>query len=384
MSINTDFKCWMASFNLPMFFMISGFTYDIEKVRSADLKSYTAKLAKRILVPYLWLQMIGFLFRYMVNIFGKHKEVPVPTYLEGILVGNNNITNAPSNPLYSVLMLFLAYIGLWFLIRLTKGNKSAMGVALLVLVFITVSTRKVNLAWHLNGIPNVMLLIFFGRLLMDCYNMHKEKLLKLPVGAYLSLSLILILAGYLVNVRNGRISIHGNFFGGEFYFYFLSAVLSTVGFSLLAMKLPQSKLFEFIGMNTFFYLGIHKPLLLVMETVFSKYESHWVFLTLGSLAVFFGLAPVVAVVNRCFPYINGRPLQKSTPLIEVCKYLALCATWAVPYLYFNNHFMNGILREKTVLAVLSALMFLVAMAVFKKLLQKAAPFVFLEVKNEKP
>ncbi|MBQ1994724.1 MAG: hypothetical protein II237_00880, partial [Clostridia bacterium] len=121
-NVYTPLRNWLVSFNMPIYFMTSGATLNIEKVRNTPFSQYFSSLFKRLIVPYMWLQMLSFLTRYAVNLAGAHKEVPVLKYLKGILVGNNLIVGAPSNPLYYIYMLFLAQIGLWIIIRVTKGN----------------------------------------------------------------------------------------------------------------------------------------------------------------------------------------------------------------------------------------------------------------------
>lgn len=381
MSIGKKLKDWLYSFHMPLFFMISGLNFNIQKVYNTSFKDYVLRLSKKMLVPYLWLQMFSFILRYMVNILGSHKEVPVPKYLLGILVGNNNLVGAPSNPLYYVLLLLLAQIGLWFVVRVAKGDKTWMGIILAVLSLGSVCLQRIDLPWHVNVVPTAMLLIYIGRLLMDCYLMYREKMETLNRGAYFGICAVLLAVGYVLNRYNGRISIHGNFYGQEYVIFLVCAVASSVAIAMLVMLLPKSKLLTFIGANTFFYMGIHKPLLLVMETVFSEYESHWIFLLVGSLVCFFGLAPVAWLANKFFPYTCGNSINENTILINIGKYVAVAVAGAVPYLYFNNHFLGGVLRTTVPLMAISAAIYVVLVVGVERLFTKLMPFMFLQDKK---
>ena len=269
MSIGKGLKNWMYSFHMPLFFMISGLNLNVERIYKTSFKDFTLRLAKKMLVPYLWLQMLSFVLRYAVSLL-NHKPVPVRDYLIGIIVGNNNIIGAPSNPLYYVLLLFLAQVGLWFVIRIAKADKGLIGVILSVLSLGSVCLQRIDIPWHVNVVPTAMLLIFIGRLLMDAYLPLSEKLQKMNRGLYFGICAVLLGVGYVLSRYNGRISIHGNYYGKEFVIFLVCAVASSVAIAMLVMLLPESKALTFIGANTFFYMGIHKPLLLLFEAVAGK------------------------------------------------------------------------------------------------------------------
>lgn len=382
MSLAKPLKDWVYSFHMPLFFMISGLTFNVQKIYATSFKDYAVKLAKRMLVPYFWLQMLSFILRYMVNILGSHKEVPVIRYFEGMLIGNNNIIGAPSNPLYYVLLLFLAQLGLWLVIRIAKADKIKSGVILAALSVISIALQKRDLVWHINVIPTAMLLIFIGVLLMDAYRLYGKKLSEMSRGAYLGICGVLLVAGYLLSRYNGRISIHGNYYGRDYVVFLFCAVTTSLALAMLVILLPHSKLLTFIGGNTLFYLGIHKPLLLVFETVCKGYDAHWAFLLFGSLLCFFGLAPVVWIANKYFPYVCGNPIREETTLIKAGKYLVIAASGAVPYLYFNNHFMDGMLRETVPMMLLSTVIYFVLVFAVERVFTKLMPFMFLEEKRK--
>lgn len=377
LNVYKPLRNWMVSFNMPIFFMMSGATFNIQKVKDTKFSAYFLQMVKRLLVPYFWLQMLSFITRYAVNLAGAHKEVPVLKYLKGILVGNNLIIGAPSNPLYYIYMLFLAQLGLWVVIKLTKGRKGYMAALLALFSVVSVCTQGVDLPWHINGVPNVMLSIFLGRILMDIYLQNKKRIDSIKGGSYLFICLVLLGAGFVFSRINGTVSTHGNTFGKEYFLYLISGYATSVGFALLAMRLPLSRLFTFVGRNTLFYMGIHKPVLLLFEEIFEKYEDEMLFVIPTSVVCLLLLVPCAMIANRFFPYINGNVIKKETALVSLGKYLAVAAAWAVPYLYFNNHFMDGFLRESFGTQVLSAAAYIVVVVVATTLIDRFAPFIFL-------
>ena len=381
-NVYTPLRNWLVSFNMPIYFMTSGATLNIEKVRKTPFSQYFSALFKRLIVPYMWLQMLSFLTRYAVNLAGAHKEVPVVDYLKGILIGNNKIIGTPSNPLYYIFMLFVAQIGLWLIIRITKGHRGYMAAILTLLSLISICTQNVAMPWHINGVPNVMLSIFIGRILMDIYLDKKRTFNSMSNGRCIVVCTVLLAAGYFINIYNGTPSTHGNSFGEEYILYLMGGFSTCVAFALIAMRLKTSKLFSFVGMNTLFYMGIHKPVLLLFEEIFEKYEDSMLFVVPASIVCLFMLIPLAKLANKYFPYINGNVIRNETILIKIGKYLVVAAAWAVPYLYFNNHFMDGILREKASTQVASAVAYLVLVAVATTLIDKFAPWIFLDEKKK--
>ena len=378
MSIGKGLKNWMYSFHMPLFFMISGLNLNVERIYKTSFKDFTLRLAKKMLVPYLWLQMLSFVLRYAVSLL-NHKPVPVRDYLIGIIVGNNNIIGAPSNPLYYVLLLFLAQVGLWFVIRIAKADKGLIGVILSVLSLGSVCLQRIDIPWHVNVVPTAMLLIFIGRLLMDAYLPLSEKLQKMNRGLYFGICAVLLGMGYVLSRYNGRISIHGNYYGKEFVIFLVCAVASSVAIAMLVMLLPESKALTFIGANTFFYMGIHKPLLLLFEAVAGKYEDHPVFLIVGSLVCFFGLIPVAWFFSKFMPYTCGNNIREETVAIKIFKYIAVAASGIVPYYALVENYVNG----SAVKIAVAFAAFTVIVVITERIFTKLLPFMFLKEERRK-
>lgn len=373
MSIGKGLKNWMYSFHMPLFFMISGLNLNIERVYRTSFKDYTLRLAKKMLVPYLWLQMISFVLRQIVA-FINDNPVKVREFLVGIFVGNNNLVGAPSNPLYYVLLLFLAQLGLWFVIRIAKGHKASIGVILSVLSVGSVCLQRIDIPWHVNVVPTAMFLIFIGRLLMDAYLPVSEKLAKMNKGVYFGICGVLLAVGYILSRYNGRISIHGNYYGEDFIIFVVCAVASSVAIAMLVMLLPENKTLTFIGANTFFYMGIHKPLLLVFEAIAGKYEDHPVFLIVGSLVCFFGLVPVTKLFVKFMPYTCGNSLFEETTPVKIFKCIAVAASGIVPYCYL----VENLVSDNMTLKIVAGAVFVVIVVTTERVFTKLLPFMFLK------
>lgn len=380
LSITKNLKTWVYSFHMPLFFLITGCTLNIEKIYKTDFITYVKRLATRMLVPYVWMQMLSFVIRYFICIAATHKEVPVLTYFKGILIANNNLIGAPSNPLYYVVLLFLAQIGLWIVIRISKGDYLKIGALCTAFLTVGLILQNRDLWWHVNVVPVAMFFIFVGRLLMNTYLAHKDKIESLSAKIYVPAVLLLFLAGWFFSKQNGRISIHGNIYGKDFLLCLVSAVCTSTAIALTVMKLPNSKFITFVGQNTLFYMGIHKPLLLVFES-FSKQDSEPLFIIVVSVVAYLILAPAALFVNRFMPYVNGNAIKQSTPVIKIFKYVAIVASLCVPFNYFVNHFNGGFFESTLALKAVAAIIFFVCCGIAYFVLNLFKSFVFIEEKR---
>lgn len=368
---------WIYSFHMPLFFMITGLNLDLQKVRETTFKNYFLKLSEKILVPYFWLQMFSFVPRFIVSLVNG-RPVQVREYLIGILAGNSHIADAPSNPLYYVLLLFLAQLSLWVCIRAVNGKKEHLGVLLCVLSLASVFTQGVHLPWHINVVPVAMLFIFAGRLLMDFYTANEEKISKAGFLTIGSVIMIFIVAGFFLGFFNGKISIHSNEYGKSFVLFFITATITSVALMLAVMKLPFNKALSFIGKNTFFYMGIHKPVLLIAESFASRREEEsLVFLLLTSVICYVGLIPVTMLFEKCFPYACGKRTLKETKLFFLCKYIAITLCGFVPYMYL----IEEIVGDNLIFKASAWILFAVIVVASERVLTKLMPFMFLQEKK---
>lgn len=381
MNIQRDLKVWIYSFHMPLFFIISGFNLDVEKIYKTDFKSYISHLAKRMLVPYFWLQLLALGLKYLYYFLARDREINVTGYLGGIFAGHSSFISAPTNPMYFVLLLFLAQVFLWFVIKLTKGNKWLSFAVVAALTSISVLTRGQPMPWHINVAPIGMLFMFIGRLLMDGYMSVHKKLRKLRLPYYLSFCVILLVIGAVVSDFNGKASIHANHYGKNYIVYLISAVVTSVAFMLLVMLIPPVKIFKFIGMNTIFLLGIHSPVLVAAEGLFPDFADKGWFIAVASVVCHFLPVPVLWLVRKTMPYICGNVIKDKSIVTEIFKFVAVALVFAAPYASFTKTFLDGALREETPGKIISAVIFAAIVAGVTILLNRVSSVAFLESKK---
>ena len=377
LSLAPLFKSWVFSFHMPVFFFATGCTYNIEKILRTPFSDYLRKLSCRMLIPYVWMQLLCVTLRYLALARIKHKEVPVGTYLLGILAGDSNLADAPSNPLYFVLLLFAAEVVLFLLVKLTQGDFKRIALFSAVLLPFSLLSQKVHTPWHLNAVPAVIVMILLGHLLMRLYLAQREKLETLAPVQYIALIAALFSVGVLLWYFNGRFGLHGNQYGKDFLCAITAAVSTSIAFALVLMKLPKLSVLTFIGQNTLLYMGLHKPILLVFEALFPAWKDRQWFVWVTAVLCYVLLIPITLLAEKFAPFVLGKESLRSDLVSRVCEVLCVIGATCVPYLSFVNHFHGGILRSGVLMLLLAAMLYLLLVAGLWYVCRNVLRFPFL-------
>lgn len=371
---------WIYSFHMPMFFLISGLNLNITKIYNTKFKDYFLHLVQRMLVPYFWLQLISTGIKY----FTFRNEVSVFKYFLGMFVGNNRIFGAASNAMYFVLVLFLAQVCFWFVIRGTKANKIHMCLILAILSVASFATQNADMPWHLNVVPTGMAFMFIGRLLMDGFVSAEESLEKIKKPLYFGIGAALLTVGYFLARYNGRISIHANFYGKNYLVFLLSAVISFAGFAFIIMKIPSVKLLSFIGKNTLFFLGIHEPFLVLVRDSFPQFWGKWWFIAVASVVCYLLPVPLAWLFNRFAPYVCGIPPKQSGLPFKIGKYVTVALSFAACYISFLILFFDGVLIKNGIMKFVCAISYAAVVFGIERLFSLVLPFFLLQSKKKQP
>lgn len=370
---------WIYSFHMPMFFLISGCNLNLTKIYNTKFKDYIARLAERMIVPYLWLQLLSLGVKYLLL---DEAEV-VPDYLLGILTANSHIVNAPSNPMYFVLLLFLAQLGMWLIIKLTHKNRLLIAIIVSALSVISAVTSLTPMPWHINVVPTAMLMIFLGRLLMDAHLFISEKLkgkALIPLRAVFGV--ILVAAGVCLSQQNGRVSIHGNAHGESYIMFVVTALVTCVGFALLFMLIPELKLLIFMGMNTFFFLGIHDPFIYTVRFLFKEQWDKWWFIAIASVVCYFLPVPIAWLFNKFAPYTCGMPLRKNDLAVNIIKVGVIAAALATPFVCLRGVIFSFPEKYSVTVHIVSLVLLALISFGLERLFSLKAPVVFLQNKKK--
>ena len=384
MRIGKVFKSWIYSFHMPLFFYVTGFNFSIEKTYNAKFSDYFLKLFKRLLVPYLWMQLLCMGLKFITSAVSDHWEVPAILYIKGIIYGNSAVIKSPSNPLYFVLVLFLAKLLLYFIIKLARGNETATYIICLALLPLSLFTQDTYILLHINVVPAAIVFIMIGNLLSKAYGKTEQIIKNSGIIKPLLCSVLFAALGFFIWRFNGRISVHGNSYGKSFILCVLCSVSTGIALALISMKLPKLKLLTFVGMNTLFYLGIHKELILILEALFKPYRKAPLFIICGSVAIFLILVPITLLFRRFAPFVLGSSPKDDGIASKIAQYICVVAATCVPYQYFLNHLSDGLLKSSVPVYAAMIVLYFAICAILFLLFRKVIRFAFLIEKEKTP
>lgn len=236
MNIPLILEHWIYSFHMAMFFVISGYLYNPNN----DLKKYSTKKAKNLLIPYLIFAIPSFVLAILKG-DGVVNSVLNFFYLNG-KVGWNS-------PIWYFIVLFLVNIIYNTLISIKVRSIFIFAGSLLIGFFIA------NTGIYPFGIPIVIYGISFfyvGDVLSKTSILNKltdKKIISLPI--FFMLSII------FSTVTNIRVSIYNNEIGNYFVFI-LGGVTGTIFMMLLVKSIQKiPNIIPYYGKNALVIIGTH-------------------------------------------------------------------------------------------------------------------------------
>ncbi len=379
-AIPEEFQSWIYSFHMPMFFLISGLTVNREKILNTPFKQYFVKQVRSLIVPYFWMNFLMFPLWYITFHHFSYTETTVGETLLGIFGGSLQ-WNMPSNALWFLLTLFLAELLYAAIIKLTKNNTLFILLAVVLCGVIGFLDRGVPQIWHCNIALTAVVLLFIGNIFMTWY--RKKGFSEKPVTASrvftrLGLAALFGAAGYGSHLLNGRISMTANKFGNSVLLFYFTAIAFSAAIMLIVMFLPKLRLITYIGQSTLFYMGIHIPIIRLIQSIFPDVFSEFGWSMALAFFIYFALAPVTLLCSKLIPYACGKPSDGSSRLQLVFRVITVMWSVSIPIFALLGAWgmsVKVIWQDVVLLAVIAA--FSLA---FTFVCSKYAPIVFNDKK----
>lgn len=238
---------WLYSFHMPLFFALSGLTFNPDKYKS--LREVIAAKFRQLILPYFF--FCGVLWALsLLMLDGMQLEYRHINELIGIVVSKRLTKYFFS--LWFLTTLFLAEPLLWCACRLTKDRFGAL--AALSLGAFSIGTPVLETLhgtyWSADLVPIALSFLLFGYLL----KLHMQR----AESKQLSLSTLATAWGvnllfFWLNYRQvGRSDLYYCKLGNPLYF-FLSACGGTVGAIALCLRIQRSSALEYIGRHSLIF-----------------------------------------------------------------------------------------------------------------------------------
>lgn len=239
--------------NVPIFFLMSGYTFKADKYTS--FFQLVKKLAARILVPYVIMNVLAFPVYYITRGMAIDAAA-VKDFIVGMLRGTGAGNGLKCNiPLWFLPCIFVVQC-MWYLIcRRAKKAKLICVATLSLIGFFIYPVLKVRLPWGIDVAFTGT--VFFAAGSFIRAERAQEVISKIPSA--IGFLVMLLLSIWLNKLNYGavpNVDVNAMVFGNYLLFY-LSALCGCLAIIYLAKLLEKSKVLGYVGRNTLWILGLH-------------------------------------------------------------------------------------------------------------------------------
>ena len=261
----TMFNQFLFSFHVPLFFLLSGFTYRY----CDDKKTFFGNKFRRLIVPYLFFSLVSILLMWgMDKLIPLNADTRILPNIAGMLYGNSNSKYMTWNsPLWFLPCMFvsLAVMDLMesILRYIKKENNISLRIVLVLALWLSgilINTRfSVYLPFH---IESALFLTGFSEL---GYILSRYKLLKQVKHSCKSTRGLLVLCacfGLIIGITasyfNGWTDIRTHLFGQFPVLLVVTSVAFSLITALVSVLIRKCQWLEYIGIHSMAILVMHK------------------------------------------------------------------------------------------------------------------------------
>lgn len=284
--IEYDYVPFCGSVHIPLFFILAGYLYDIDKTQSRTYRELAGRRVKRLLLPYFIYNIILYA-KYLLKLVLSHtftmrlgvqgllgfvyssalfyKNVPAEENFEGFVFGNGPLWFLTAMAVSSVIFYFIIYFVFHHKFDWTRIIASS--VILCVLSYALCRVLPVYLPWSIEAALLGTVFMLMGMCLRKYQVIEKaEKQYWLPVVCVLLFALL----HYLNGPANLALLDYGRFMS----VYLILGLLGTVVVLWISRRLSRNQIikraFSYVGQNTLIILAFHMTIISIMMSVFGK------------------------------------------------------------------------------------------------------------------
>ncbi len=300
---HTLFK-FIYSFHMPLFFMISGFTFNPDKYERIIecVKDKVIKLA----YPYIMLNILVIPLWYINVKTGIVADDPISELIFGILYSNSAIARAPANATWFITTLLIAEIVYYALYHFLQDEKSVFLMSSVLCVWGVMAPLGKEVAdapFHLD--VALVAQFFYG-----CGYLVKKNFdyIKACFYEYTYFKIIfLILVGLFFSIINKQVDFSNELYRNFVYTLISSLTVSVTLFYIMSRLNMRYKILSYIGKNTIIILVFHLPVLRVLQAFFPFFLESQLSALLASFIVYILMIPTIWVVNKLFYFTLKMP-----------------------------------------------------------------------------
>lgn len=230
---------WIYTFHMPMFFMLSGYLWNVFSERQMKFREFVVRRIKTILWPYVLFRIV--LIVYWIVVESRFRELDL-------------------GPIWFLIVLFVVEITS-FVVFNNRKNDFKFNVIIFALAVVVMLLLKANLqdnaflAWGLR-IVNGFAWYVAGQSFGVISNEMRE-FSNIKKCMFISLLFVITI---MVCATNGNVSMWSNDFG-NINLYIIGNIAGTLFVALICKWfLRRNDVMEFLGQNTIVIMATHEPI----------------------------------------------------------------------------------------------------------------------------
>lgn len=303
--IEFDYVPFCGSVHIPLFFILSGYLYDIDKAPDRTYGELAGRRVKRLLAPYFIYNTVLYI-KYLLKLILSHtftvrlalhgalgfvyssalfyKNVPSEENFEGFVFGNSPLWFLTAMAVSSVIFYFIVY---YVLKRRFDWKRIVLSsVVLCVFSFVLCRFLPVYLPWSAEAALLGTVFMLMGMCL------RKYQMPETTKKMYLLPAVCIVLFALLHNI-NGAANLAVQDYGRFMTIYLLLGLLGTYVVLWISLWLAQIKTINravsYLGRNTLIILAFHMTIISMMVSVLDRLHFEWLLNRGGSFVIRFAV-----------------------------------------------------------------------------------------------
>lgn len=304
LSLPTPMIKYILAVNMPLFFFLSGYTFN--NLSSAN--NFIKKKFETLIKPYLIFAILTYLFWIIIERrIGIGAEVNILKPFLGIFYANN-ISNWMifDGVLWFIPTLFCVELIFYFLSKkIEKRYLIPILLCFSIVGYLDSVYGKIRLPFGVNiAITGV---VFFG----IGYLIKQSNIINKIKNSYKILIIIIsFFITLIISQINSTIHMYNNYYGNYYYFY-IASISGIITWVNIAYLINKNNILCYIGKNTLLILAIHPKFIQILNFIFKKMlnfnvDNSIIFLTIYMILIFILSIPIINFTNKYLPFILGK------------------------------------------------------------------------------
>lgn len=298
---------YINSFHMPLFFFLSGYLFNLEKVDG--FKHLAISRVKSILVPYFSFSFITYLYWVLIERRFFERKITPLSALMNIFISQGTDAYIPHNPaLWFLTCLFITQLAFYLIIKNLKNYRLVLFISSIIGFILSIYGSK-NMPWSIDVVFTSI--VFFG-----VGYLFKNTDYNIPIKRnyiYFFLLCICLGFGFVISQINVSVGMASNRYGNYIYFY-TAAFLGIISCILIAKRARRSNILSYLGRNSLIIFGLHFPIKrvvvfltsIVFQIPLEKIKSSLFLSGLDTVVTILILIPIIYLINNYFYIIIGK------------------------------------------------------------------------------